>query len=40
MSAAHLPTQVTDPTQNIFLYVHNYAGNMKHEHISGISIRN
>ncbi len=33
----HLPTPVTDPTQNIFLNLHYYAENMNHEHISGIS---
>ncbi len=29
----------TDPTQNIF-HVDKYVGNIKHEHVSGLGIRN
>ncbi len=29
MSAVHLPTEEADLTQNLFLYVHNYAGDIK-----------
>ncbi len=39
VSAVHLPTEEADLTKSI--YVHNYAGNIKHEKVSCcISIRN
>ncbi len=38
--AAHLLTQVAYPTQNIVLYVCNYAGNFKQTCIYEFSIRN